>query len=79
MHIETANGLCPCQSATDWYTSGSTKDEDEVGGSITIPEVAHDTEEDEYVVCLLQLSLTSKCLRPSFIRLLPELRCPSLT
>jgi activator of HSP90 ATPase len=28
---------------------GETKDGDEVSGSITIPEVAHDTEEDEYV------------------------------
>lgn len=30
--------------------SGATKDEEEVNGTITIPEVAHDTEEDEYVV-----------------------------
>lgn len=29
---------------------GQTKDEENVSGSITIPEVAHDTEEDEYVV-----------------------------
>ncbi|KAF3388588.1 hypothetical protein F1880_004092 [Penicillium rolfsii] len=29
--------------------SGKTKDGEEVTGSITIPEVAHDTEEDEYV------------------------------
>ena len=29
---------------------GETKDAEDVGGSITIPEVAHDTEEDEYVV-----------------------------
>ncbi|KAL9640218.1 MAG: hypothetical protein Q9164_000405 [Protoblastenia rupestris] len=28
---------------------GSTKEEEDVSGSITIPEVAHDTEEDEYV------------------------------
>ncbi|KAI4207161.1 MAG: hypothetical protein LQ346_000739 [Caloplaca aetnensis] len=28
---------------------GKTKDEEDVSGSITIPEVAHDTEEDEYV------------------------------
>lgn len=35
-------------------TKGSTKDEPEVSGTISIPEVAHDTEEDEYVVgCLL--------------------------
>ena len=25
----------------------------EVSGTITVPEVAHDTEEDEYVVCSL--------------------------
>ncbi|CAK7563589.1 MAG: Co-chaperone [Sporothrix epigloea] len=29
--------------------SGSAPDEEDVGGSITIPEVAHDTEEDEFV------------------------------
>ncbi|MCJ1367686.1 hypothetical protein MMC16_006820 [Acarospora aff. strigata] len=29
--------------------SGRTKDDEEVSGTITIPEVAHDTEEDEYV------------------------------
>ncbi|KAL9124279.1 MAG: hypothetical protein Q9217_006379, partial [Psora testacea] len=28
---------------------GSTKEDEEVSGTITIPEVAHDTEEDEYV------------------------------
>ena len=33
---------------------GDTK---EVTGTITIPEVAHDTEEDEYVVCLIQLQI----------------------
>ncbi len=36
---------------------GDTKD---VSGTITIPEVAHDTEEDEYVVCLITCS--SGCL-----------------
>ncbi|KAI9811227.1 MAG: hypothetical protein M1827_005559 [Pycnora praestabilis] len=29
--------------------SGKTKDDEDVSGTITIPEVAHDTEEDEYV------------------------------
>lgn len=29
---------------------GQTEDGQDVSGSITIPEVAHDTEEDEYVV-----------------------------
>ncbi|KAL8734681.1 MAG: hypothetical protein Q9166_001337 [cf. Caloplaca sp. 2 TL-2023] len=28
---------------------GTTKDEEDVSGTITIPEIAHDTEEDEYV------------------------------
>ena len=31
--------------------SGKTKDGEDVSGTITVPEVAHDTEEDEYVVC----------------------------
>lgn len=35
--------------------TGKTKDGEQVSGSIKIPEVAHDTEEDEYVVCLLSL------------------------
>ena len=30
--------------------AGKTKDGEEVTGSISIPEVAHDTEPDEYVV-----------------------------
>ena len=38
-----------CAALTDYL--GETKDAEEVSGSITIPEVAHDTEEDEYVVC----------------------------
>lgn len=33
--------------------TGKTKDDESVSGKITIPEVAHDTEEDEYVVCSL--------------------------
>lgn len=32
---------------------GKTKDDESVSGTITIPEVAHDTEENEYVVCLI--------------------------
>ena len=37
---------------------GKTKEYQDVTGTITIPEVAHDTEEDEYVVRLLhELSL----------------------
>ena len=30
---------------------GTTKEDEECSGTINIPEVAHDTEEDEYVVC----------------------------
>ena len=30
--------------------SGATKEDESVTGTITIPEVAHDTEQDEYVV-----------------------------
>ena len=33
-------------------TEGQEDDTKDVSGTITIPEVAHDTEEDEYVVCL---------------------------
>jgi activator of HSP90 ATPase len=32
--------------------SGSTADGGDVSGTVTIPEVAHDTEEDEFVVSL---------------------------
>lgn len=33
-------------------STGKTPDGTSVTGTITIPEVAHDTEEEEYVVCL---------------------------
>lgn len=36
---------------------GKTADGENVTGSIKIPEVAHDTEADEYVVCLLYCAL----------------------
>jgi hypothetical protein len=32
--------------------AGKTKDDEDVSGTITVPEVAHDTEENEYVVRL---------------------------
>lgn len=32
------------------HVLGSAPGEDDVSGTITVPEVAHDTEEDEYVV-----------------------------
>jgi hypothetical protein len=34
---------------------GRTTENEEVSGTITIPEVAHDTSADEYVVCPLYL------------------------
>ena len=40
---------------------GATKDEEDVSGTITIPEVAHDTEEDEYVVRSLCQALSNLC------------------
>ena len=33
------------------YCVGSAPDAEDVSGTITIPEVAHDTDEDEFVVC----------------------------
>jgi hypothetical protein len=32
------------------FISGKNQEGEEASGTITIPEVAHDTEEDEYVV-----------------------------
>jgi Activator of Hsp90 ATPase, N-terminal len=34
-------------------SEGSTSEKDDVSGTITVPEIAHDTEENEYVVCFL--------------------------
>lgn len=42
------------RSRTDDYP-GKTKDDESVSGTITIPEVAHDTDPDEYVVRSLHL------------------------
>src|ERR1700744_5356400 len=42
----------------DASQEGDTKD---VSGTITVPEVAHDTEEDEYVVCLIPLTSLRPC------------------
>jgi hypothetical protein len=36
--------------------AGKAPDADAVSGTITVPEVAHDTEESEYVVCSLLAS-----------------------
>lgn len=42
---------------------GKTKDGAEVSGSINVPEVAHDTEPEEYVVCSLLFPLSVRaCL-----------------
>jgi len=38
------------ECGTDCSTSGKTKEDEDVTGTISIPEVAHDTEEEEYVV-----------------------------
>lgn len=35
------------------FPAGKIRDGENVSGSISVPEVAHDTEEDEYVVCSL--------------------------
>ena len=35
-------------------SAGKNKEGEEASGTITVPEVAHDTEEDEYVVCSLR-------------------------
>jgi hypothetical protein len=42
--------------------TGSAPGEDDVSGTITVPEIAHDTEEDEYVV-----RKTSPALSPSVL------------
>lgn len=40
---------------------GKTADDEEVNGNITVPEVAHDTEQEEYVVCdpLIPINITN--------------------
>lgn len=43
--------VCPHNAIAD--LSGKTKDDEDVTGTITVPEVAHDTEENEYVVRLI--------------------------
>jgi activator of HSP90 ATPase len=39
---------------------GRNAEKEEVSGTITVPEVAHDTEENEYVVCLIVPQWASK-------------------
>ena len=50
------------------YT-GTTADGKDVSGTITIPEVAHDTDEDEYVVCIWPFPLIKNCLTDLSLRL----------
>ncbi|EFX06084.1 aha1 domain family protein [Grosmannia clavigera kw1407] len=45
----TGNDTMPLEENVPSIAKGSTAEEDDVSGSITIPEVAHDTEEDEFV------------------------------
>lgn len=40
---------------------GKVKDGENVSGSINVPEVAHDTEPEEYVVCSLPAHLPREC------------------
>ncbi|PSS13015.1 hypothetical protein M430DRAFT_52204 [Amorphotheca resinae ATCC 22711] len=57
--------------------SGKTKDEDDVSGTITVPEVAHDTEEDEYVFDIdIYSDANSKAPVKDLVRskILPQLR-----
>lgn len=51
------NGLCFAapRSTRLRPSTGKTKDGEVVSGSISIPEVAHDTEENEFVVRFLAL------------------------
>lgn len=32
--------------------AGTTAEDSDIAGTITIPEIAHDTDEDEFVVCV---------------------------
>ncbi|CAL3969281.1 hypothetical protein PZA11_006129 [Diplocarpon coronariae] len=57
--------------------SGKTKDDEEVSGTITVPEVAHDTEENEYVFELdIYSDASSKAPVKNLVRshILPQLR-----
>ncbi|KAG9239040.1 activator of Hsp90 ATPase [Amylocarpus encephaloides] len=57
--------------------SGKTKDNEEVSGTITIPEVAHDTEENEYVFDIdIYSDASSKAPVKDLVRakLVPQLR-----
>lgn len=47
---------CMCGSQ---LSTGKTKDGKDVSGSISVPEVTHDTEEDEFVVCHYQAPLNT--------------------
>ncbi len=54
----TDNDICLLKSNN---LPGSAPDADEVSGTITVPEIAHDTDEDEYVVRSAPLSRSEQC------------------
>ncbi|KAE8451607.1 hypothetical protein EG329_003680 [Mollisiaceae sp. DMI_Dod_QoI] len=57
--------------------SGTTKDEEDVSGTITVPEVAHDTEENEYVFDIdIYSDASSKAPVKDLVRskIVPQLR-----
>ncbi|PMD58955.1 uncharacterized protein K444DRAFT_531805 [Hyaloscypha bicolor E] len=57
--------------------SGTTKDDEEVSGTITVPEVAHDTEENEYVFDIdIYSDASSKAPVKDLVRakIVPQLR-----
>ena len=67
----TARRSKPAWGLLTWFL-GSTTEEEDVTGSITIPEVAHDTEEDEYVVrslCTLAGTVLSEACSPKIVAL----------
>lgn len=66
----TARRSKPAWRLLTWFV-GSTKEEENVTGNITIPEVAHDTEEDEYVVCSLCTLTGSAPQRSMLTKIMP--------
>jgi len=69
--------LEPIQHLSDMLP-GKTKDGEDVSGTISIPEVAHDTDEDDYVVRLAPTSPRSPTSLVSLLTVFPHssrLRC----
>lgn len=54
--MSTDLDYAPDTSPSLTITKGKTKDGEDVSGTITVPEVAHDTDEDDYVVSTFLLS-----------------------